>query len=293
MVPLVISGIIVSGFSFAMDYRLGPHAEVSKKALLDAIAFGQEKHWDSLLFRNRADSRTWLLQLNTDVLSPYERAAHIDLATVKSVHITQQDKEGNILRKYYAHGAAFDPATKTWTFSNGKTVDFDLRWQQFRPPEDWDNLKIKDWSETPWRIFSTYLDAANLSIPELRDYLRYNSDFPASQLAPYHTYYYYLWSDPASCIVIVLIAAPLGIVYSRRGVLASVAGSIFIFFGIMFFDKLFLALGKHGTIPPWFAAWSTDMIFGAVGLILLYLRAGNRDVLKLHPKNFMHLFKQA
>ena len=37
-------------------------------------------------------------------------------------------------------------------------------------------------------------------------------------------------------------AAPLGIVYSRRAVLASVASSIFIFFGYLFLMFLFLAL---------------------------------------------------
>ncbi|HWB58902.1 MAG TPA: LptF/LptG family permease, partial [Chthoniobacteraceae bacterium] len=31
---------------------------------------------DALLFRNRADSRTWIVQLRTTVLSPYQRAAH-------------------------------------------------------------------------------------------------------------------------------------------------------------------------------------------------------------------------
>lgn len=249
---------------------------------------------DSQLFRNRADSRTWLLQLRTYVLSPYQRASHPDLSTVKSAEITQQDKDGNIIRNYFADGMTYDAADHTWTFYNGKTVDFDPNALDRETGEEyWDTLKIKDWSETPWRVFSTDLDAANLSLPELRDYLHYNADFPESQLAAYRTYYYRQGAVPAGCLVIVFIAAPLGIVYSRRGVLAGVAGAIFIFFGIMFLDTLFLALGKHGTLPPLFAAWGTDMIFGAVGLFLLYMRAGNRELFKFHPKNFMHLFKQA
>jgi len=294
VLPLIFAGVAVSGICFAMNYELAPHAEPSKSIL--EVPAGLKGNFfipDSLLFRNRADLRTWLLQLKTDQYNPYDRAAHIDLSTVKSIHVTQQDSQGNILRKYYAHGISFDPADKSWIFSDGKTVNFNDLDAADYTEENWDTLRIKDWSETPWRIFSTNLDAANLSVPELRDYLRFNSDFPESQLASYRTYYYYRWAAPASCLVIVLIATPLGIAYSRRGVLAGVAGSIFIFFGIIFFDKFLLALGKHGSIPPVMAAWGTDIIFGAVGLFLLYMRAGNRDLLRFHPKNLMHLFKHA
>jgi lipopolysaccharide export system permease protein len=290
--PLILTGIVVAGLCFAMNYKLAPHAEVSKDILENPLEGGEKYYFTSLLFRNRADERTWYLQLHTNIISAYERAAHPDLNTVKSVEITQQDKQGNITRTYYAHEAAFDPATHTWTFSKGMTVNFNPADASDYTTEYWDTLKIKDWSETPRRVFSTDLEPANLSLPELRDYLHFNSDFPDSQLAAYRIYFYRQWAVPAGCIVIVFIAAPLGIVYSRRGVLAGVAGSIFIFFGTMFFEKLFLALGKHGGIPPLFAAWGTDMIFGVIGLVLLYLRAGNRDILKLHPKNFMHLFKQ-
>ena len=107
-----------------------------------------------------------------------------------------------ILRKYFARGMSFDPATKTWTFTNGKTLNFNLD-GDVTGDEDWETLKVKDWSETPWRIFSTDLEAANLSVPELRNYLRFNSDFTESLLAPYQTYYYYQWAVPASCIVVV------------------------------------------------------------------------------------------
>ena len=292
IVPLIFAGIVVSGLCLAMNYELGPHAEPSKRAIMESLSQGKGKRYFSLLFRNRADCRTWLLQLHTNQLSPYSRAADIDLKTVESIHITQQDKEGNIIRKYYAHGMTFDPATKTWTFSNGKTVNFNLDGDPVSN-EDWETLKIKDWSETPWRIYSTDLEAENLSVPELRDYLHFNADFAASQLAAYKTYFYYQWAVPAACLVVVFIAVPLGIVYSRRGVLVGVAGALLIFFGDIFFDKLFLALGKHGSIPPLFAGWGTNMIFGAVGLVMLYLRAGTHVLLQVHPKILLHIFKHA
>jgi lipopolysaccharide export system permease protein len=110
--------------------------------------------------------------------------------------------------------------------------------------------KISDWTETPWRVSSSQLDPQNLSIPELQDYMRYNSDFPRAQLAPYRTNLADRWALPLSCLIVVLVAAPLGIVYNRRGVLAGVATGIFIFFAMMLTRYLFLALGKGIASTP-------------------------------------------
>jgi lipopolysaccharide export system permease protein len=82
---------------------------------------------------------------------------------------------------------------------------------------------------------------------------------------------------PWTCLVVVFIAAPLGIGYSRRGILSSVAASIILVFSMNFLTHLFLALGEGDRIPAWAAAWTPNLLFAAIGLYLLYLRASNRD----------------
>jgi lipopolysaccharide export LptBFGC system permease protein LptF len=118
-------------------------------------------------------------------------------------------------------------------------------------------------------------------VPELKEYLANNSDFPEVRLAPFRTHYWYRFAVPFQCLVVIFIAAPLGIVYSRRGVLAGVASCIFIFFAMGFIEKLFLALGKGDRIPAIAAAWASDVIFALVGFYLLWLRANNRELPKL------------
>jgi lipopolysaccharide export system permease protein len=77
--------------------------------------------------------------------------------------------------------------------------------------------------------------------------------------------------------VVVWIAAPLGIGYSRRGVLAGVAAAVILVFSMNFLTHLFLALGEGDRIAPWVAAWAPNLLFAAIGLYLLYLRASNRE----------------
>src|SRR5439155_18089593 len=126
---------------------------------------------------------------------------------------------------------------------------------------------ISGWSETPWRVASSSMEAQNLSVPQLREYLQFNSDFPDTQLAPYRTHLNYRWALPIECLIVILIAAPLGIVLSRRGVLAGVATAIFLYAAMLFARLLFIALGKGDRIPPVAAAWLADAVFGSIGML--------------------------
>jgi lipopolysaccharide export system permease protein len=87
---------------------------------------------------------------------------------------------------------------------------------------------------------------------------------------------------PWTCLVIAFIAAPLGIGYSRRGLLSSVATAIILVFSMNFVTHLFLALGEGARIPTWAAAWVPNIVFGALGLALLYYRATNREPPRLN-----------
>ncbi len=81
-----------------------------------------------------------------------------------------------------------------------------------------------------------------------------------------------------ACFVVVLIAAPLGIVYNRGGVAAAVAGALCIFFGMIMAHGFFMAMGKGMRIDPNISPWMPDIILGIIGLILLHYRSNNRDL---------------
>lgn len=277
LLPLIVVGFAASAICLALNYKLAPHAEAVKKTAMEEIAKGKKVEKDAIdghLFRDRQNNRTW-----------YIRKMRPNSPSLDGVHITQQDAEGNITHKWYSGRANYDAKNKTWVLNRGMEVKFTAEGDI----ESIDNFErfyrnMRGWSETPWRISSSNLEAQNLSIPELDDYLRHNSDFPDVQLAPYRTYLNHRWAVPWTCLVVVFIAAPLGIVYSRRGVLAGVASSIFIFFGMIFLTNLCLALGKGARVPASVAAWFPNALFAVVGLVLLYFRATNRDVPLLRPR---------
>ena len=128
------------------------------------------------------------------------------------------------------------------------------------------------------------MDPEQLGVPELREYLASNADFPDAQLAPFRTHLEHRWALPFTCFAVAFIAAPLGIVFSRRAVLASVAASIFIFFIFLFLMFFFLAMGKGNHVPPLIAGWTPDATLLVIGTYLLWLRSTNREMFQFFSR---------
>ena len=270
LVPLIGMGLLTVAASMALNYSLAPHAEMARKTFLSDTRVRPARYIEGQIFRNRTDLRTWFIQN----FLPRSN-------TFNNVQVLQQDANDNIVMNYLAARASYRPETKTWNLENVKVVHYDhagnIVDEQIYP-----SLKIEHWSETPFRLGSANERAEFLSLPELREYLRFNADFPATLLAPFRTHLQYRLALPWTCLVVVCIAAPLGIGYSRRGVLSSVAAAVFLVFSMNFLVHLFLALGEGDRVSPWVAAWMPNLLFAAIGLYLFYLRASNREAPGFH-----------
>jgi lipopolysaccharide export system permease protein len=267
LAPLLIIGLLTTAASTALNYSMAPHGEYQRKRLLeDPQSRRQQLGTTAQIFRNRTDNRTWYI----GQFFPGENVFN-------TVHVVQQDANDNITKSYVATRALYHPEKHAWEFQQMRTAYYDEAGNVTGVVPYTNSLMITDWSETPFRLSSANVRAEHLSVPELRDYLQFNSDFPATLLAPFATHLEYRIALPWTCAVVALIAGSLGIGYSRRGILSSVAAAILLVFAMNFVMHLFLALGEGARIGSRAAAWTPNFIFGAIGLILLYYRATNRE----------------
>jgi len=276
LLPLFGAGLLLTGVCLALNYTLAPHSDSIKRELKNGISKKRDKRTilTGQVFRNRADRRTWYV---TRMPTKVDNADSL----LEGVDITQQNEAGAITAKWYALTASYKPETRTWLFFHGKAVQFAPDGTVQSDKSFPGTLQINGWSETPWRIASSNLDPQGLSVPELCEYFENNADFPPAQLAPYRTHFQYRWALPFQCLVVVLITGPLAIVFSRRGVLSGIAGAIFLFAGMTFFTFLMLAIGKGNRIPAVAAAWTPILLFGCIGLFLLYFKGTNREFPKI------------
>ncbi len=272
ILPLAVAGLILTGGLMLLNYEAAPRAEATKKAALGQITrahkAGKQEILEGYFFRERQNSRTWFIKR-------FRQAT----GALDHVHITQHGPDGAIASKWYARRAQFDAKTRTWILERGMRVDFTPS-GDVAGREDFQTgvRKIEGWTETPWRISSAQYEPQNLTVPELREYLDFNGDFPEEQLAPYRAYYFHRWAFPFQALVVVIFGAPLAIVFSRRGAVGGIAAAIFLYAGLMLSTYLFLALGKGWRMNALASAWVPNAVFFVLGLILLYFRSTNRDL---------------
>ena len=285
--PLFLFGLYASLICLVFNYQWAPRSEGYKQAMLDAINSGEFKaqqkdrdkgrkssadKWSKLgwLYVNETDNRTWFVGR-----VPYDLIYN----NLNSIVIWQFDEERNLLISHRATSARWFFGNGIWKLNNGKTYTYGEDGVPII--QSWSALEIPGWRETPWKVVSNSLNPEFLGIPGLTTYLRTNADYDDRRLAPFRTNWWYRWAEPLSCIVMVLVSAPLGIVYSRRGVLGGVAASIVIFASMYFMRGTFIALGQSGLLPPFVAAWGTNLLFAIIGGLLLFYRSRNREMPKL------------
>jgi lipopolysaccharide export LptBFGC system permease protein LptF len=273
IMPLILVGIAMTAFCGWLSWERLPHAEMIKKTGMAKIR--KNKRADEIepltghLFRDRAHNRTW-----------YVRRLKPGSTRLEGVIVTQQDADGRILKKWYAPNLIYDPATKNWQVDRGMIVEFapDGDIAEGFPDRFPKAFKVvSDWTETPWRVASSELNPAFLSVPELEEYLKFNTDFPQVQLAPYRATLADRYALPFQSLLAVFIAAPLGIVFNRRGAIGGVTAAI-ILLGVMILSHyLFLTLGKGMRLEPYYSPWIPNVVLGFIALMLLWYRSTNRD----------------
>src|SRR5947209_839412 len=232
LAPLLLAGLLTTAGCTALNYAMAPHGEYAHKTLLEdpqsrRLVFGMTGQ----LFRNRTDNRTWFIQQ----FYPGDNKFN-------NVHIVQQDANDNIVTNYIATTVYYHPENHSWEMKQMRTLHYDEAGNVTEIIPSTELVVINDWSETPYRLSSANLRAEHLSVPELRDYLEFNSDFPATLLAPFGTHLQYRFALPWTCAVVSLIAGALGVGYSRRGILSCVAASTLLLFAMIFGLNLFMSV---------------------------------------------------
>src|SRR5205814_8586422 len=95
------------------------------------------------------------------------------------------------------------PSENAWTLTQAKVVRYDpaanITSEQIEP-----SLVVRHWSETRYLLRSANMRAEFMGLPELRDYLSFDSDFPQTLLAAFRTHYHYRIALPWTCLVVAL-----------------------------------------------------------------------------------------
>lgn len=269
--PLVLVGLVATLVCIIFNYHWAPYAESQEKMILNEAKGIESNAAESVAFQNRSDTRHWLVGK-----FPF---AHASGEPLQSIEITTLDDQNRATQKILAKQAKWSMEKRQWTLT--KPIIFDLIKSNPNEPVSVivsENDMVTDWKETPWQIINPGLKAPYLGIPGLKSWLVNHHDNPLSDKRAYQTHLYYRFAQPFICLIIILLAAPLGIVLNRRGVSGGVAVAIFLCAGMIFCSTVFPTLGESGHLSPLMAAWATNILFAFIALILFYRRITGQPI---------------
>lgn len=276
--PIFVVVIAVATMSLSANYYWAPRAEGNREAVMRALGARQKDSImaSAVLHRDPGTLRVWYIST-----LPFSLRGE----RMRGVQVREMAKNGDIKRAIHADSAMWWPGG-LWRFYDGKEVIYkDNQPETIRPftkdAEGNFSMDVKNYEETPWGMVSYALKPDYMGVPEIVSYLKAHPKDSKDRLAPFRTHYHHRFALPWQSFALALVAAPLGIAYSRRGSVGGIAGSIFIFFGILFINNLCLNLGKGGRVPPWFGPWIPHLIFGLLGVVLLHYRSQNKDLPRL------------
>lgn len=261
--PLIAIGLFATAACTILNYHWAPWADGYKEAFLVEARGGHPTQASNVLYFESAARRLW--KVGAFPLDLPDKEPLLDVA------VTQLRADGSLRSRLLAPRARWSREHRSWTFEEAWLE----RFRRGEPPvfEPAPNPLVKtDWQETPWQLIKPGLPATDLGIPDLNSWLRANRGIGWSDQLPYLTQWHQRWAQPFVCLVTTLLAAPLGIVFSRRGASGGVALAVFLCGGMVFLSTVSLAFGESGYLPPPAAAWLTNATFGLVALYLFHRR---------------------
>lgn len=262
--PLIGAGLAISLISFLVSEKVTPWASSRSRAILQESILGLPsgvvpiKH--HVPFR---EANTFFhvnsIDVENDVLHFVLIYHFEDGSPTEALLAERAERQGGQWKLRKGVRSVFDPDT-------GQLVTTELFDEYpIRLHQDIDKLWAEE--QEPQELFQT------LTAREIHQRVALLREAGAVDEARDLQYWFYSkFSLPLACFVCALLAAPLSFRYAHTGPFTGIVLSIFIVFlynGTMNWSKVF---ALEGNLPPLVAAFSHNLIFGLVGLVLLLKR---------------------
>lgn len=268
--PLIFAGLWCSVLLLGLNYHWAPHAEGRRDELIATARGNPIYEAKNVLYRDPSSRRLWLVGAFPPRYETGEPLHNVEVTTLNHDHTLKS--------RVSSTSARWDRTSRRWIFHNPMIT----RFTEGESPvfEQMDSPLIrKTWKETPSQIIRPGLNVENLGIPELSTWLISPLATQAVSNRPsYTTHWHYRWALPVTCIVTVLLAAPLSIHFARRGAGSNIFLAVVLSLLMLFISTITLALGEAAIIPPILAAWLPNIIFTTLGLWLYHRRVTGRPI---------------
>lgn len=257
-VPLLFAGLTLAATMIVLDETYLPYANQRQDALRNQIKGKPAQTY--------AQPQRWIFGENTkiynyDLFDPAQTLFG-GLSVVELDPATFQMR-----RRVFASRAKWSDTQKVWILEGGWVRDFSdgtiTRYEQFPV------TSLPELSEPPSYFNREVRQASQMSLGALRRYIDglHKAGFDVANLT---VQWHVKLAFPLIAPISMLLAIPFALLVGTRGAVGGVALGVAI--GIVYWTaaRLLEAMGGVGQLPPFLAAWSTDITFLFLGLYFFF-----------------------
>ena len=224
-----------------------------------------------IVYRSDATSRIWRIQHPALISSPGD--------PMMGVCIDQFDPErrGRQLVQYRAEKATWNKDASTWTLEN--VYIREMAAPGVRPKDDSFVASITlDFLEKPYQIISPgqggRIDAMGTSA--LYEYISSGAGSREDRRKK-RTEWHVRIARIFSCMVLVLLAIPSSVTFQRRGTMKGIGIAVLLAALMLFFYRVFPALGEAGLMQAWLSAWIPNFLYLGIAIYLFRVNLAHRS----------------
>jgi lipopolysaccharide export system permease protein len=255
LLPLVFASWVLVCLTFIINEKVAPKGTSKALALIknaliakgigtaeyNISYFDAEDGW--MFGAAEGDGKTF----NDVILIDFNDPEKVVIYVADSAHWSPSAWE---FQEVYIQGFSLEPDKPTWTLNSPSSrINF---------------------TRTPSQVMYEGKDPEQMSLQELRDFIKQQvlDDVGKAKLKQLWTKYHIKISAPFSCLIFVLISAPLGMNPQRGSSTVGMGLSmilVFIYYAIL---TASIKAGEGGALSPVIAAWFPNIIFFIAGLWL-------------------------
>lgn len=252
--PLYVLGILISGASFLVGEWVMPQANRQAREIMQSEIRGRTM--------KNLGSRVNVTYLGRDNRFYVIRRYDVPRETMVEPMI-QEFSQDRLARRLDAAKAYYDKGE--WVLIKGLERSFNEHGIEAAVP--FDTLRVA-FPETPEDFAKERINPEEMSFPELRDYTARVRQ-SGSSVEQYQTELHLRVAFPFANLVVILIASSMAVQLRRGGLALGFGLSLTIAFAYWSLIRAGQVLGNNGTLPPMTAAWLGNIIFLALGIVLL------------------------
>jgi lipopolysaccharide export system permease protein len=266
-----VVGVLCCGLMWLFNSRVVPWSVEESRRIKDSLEFRHQVRTDgiehaglitSVSFDNRSQGRLWYI-------NRYNRFA----GRAYGVTVSVLDGQRRETTRYLAREAEYRPATRTWTFRDGREVRFDVETGETVRSITFVERTFADLHEDPQLMLLIDRNPIDLSFRELKRLIDYLTIEGNPKVTKYAMRYYSLIADTLGCLIVIGIAIPFAVSGVRVSPVVGVSKSIGLFFVYYLLVSLANMIGGRELLTPQIAVWLPNLVMvGVAGWFFVRMR---------------------